>query len=344
MRKILTSAFVAMIASLFASIAFPCTACAQNQHAGFFNGGTSLTATCTQTSGALISSDAFLGTLQGNTTLTLPAASIGCVDRDVIDIRATQASSQAFTLTVNAGTGTVTKVLTNSGTVLPMPAAGAVTSVVLHQIWVYDAVAATPQWELVTQETNPATAPTTVITSTQTFTTDVNVPAYRAIVIAGAGGGASSTGAAEGGNGGGPAVTLCELQGGGGAYTVTIGTGGAKGAAGANGSDGIASSISAGGATACSSNPGLHGVAGTASVGAGGTGGTATSLGTIIGIANQFIAGISTSSVAGIAGSNGSFAVAGQTLGIAGGFGCAGANCTTDTAGANGEVIFIPEL
>jgi hypothetical protein len=159
MMKHLTSALTGMLVILFASLAFPCTACAQNQHASFFNGGTTLTATCTNTSGALISSDAFLGTLQGNTTVTLPASAIGCVDRDVIDIRATQATSQAYTLTVNAGTGTVTKILSNSGSVIAMPSAGAVTSVVLHQIWVYNSVAGTPQWELVTQETNPATSP-----------------------------------------------------------------------------------------------------------------------------------------------------------------------------------------
>lgn len=130
---------------------------AQNLHTSFFDGGTTLTATCTNTAGSLTSSDVFTGTAQGNTTVTLPAASIGCLDYDVVDLRFTQANGHSYTLTVNAGTGTAVEILSNGGALISAPAASD-TTVVLHQIWVYNKVAATPQWELVTQETNPVSA------------------------------------------------------------------------------------------------------------------------------------------------------------------------------------------
>jgi hypothetical protein len=141
----------------------PSLAHAQNIHTSFFNGGTSLTATCTATTGSLASSDIFLGTAQGNTTVTLPTAATGCLDYDVIDLRFTQAASQSFTLTVSGGSGTTTLVISNGGALLAAPAGAASGAAnVLHQIWVYNAVATTPQWELVTQETNGQAVQTTL--------------------------------------------------------------------------------------------------------------------------------------------------------------------------------------
>ena len=147
-----------LIITLLTALVRPSLAHAQFPHASFFNGGTTLTATCTNLAAATTtSSDSFLGTAQGNTTVTLPASAIGCHDYDVIDLRFTQAASHSYTLTVNAGTGTATKIISNSGSILAAPtgaASGAANE--LHQIWVYNAVATTPQWELVTQTTVPA--------------------------------------------------------------------------------------------------------------------------------------------------------------------------------------------
>lgn len=145
-----------VLLSLVLILALPAMARAQYQHANFFNGGTTLTATCTNTTGTIVSSDAFLGTLQGNTTVTLPAAAIGCIDFAIVDLRPTQAANHTYTLTVNAGAGTALQTPT---TILAVPAAGAgVTTNGLHQIWAYNATTTTPQWELVTQLTIPPTA------------------------------------------------------------------------------------------------------------------------------------------------------------------------------------------
>jgi hypothetical protein len=140
---------------VFLICALPSLARAQVLHANFFP--TTTTLTCTSTSGTNISLDQFTGTLSGNLTLTLPAASAGCIDGDRIDIRATQAASSSYTLTVSAGTGTAVKVLSNGGTLIPMPAgASSGAANVLHLIYAYDSIASTPQWELVTQETYAA--------------------------------------------------------------------------------------------------------------------------------------------------------------------------------------------
>src|ERR1039458_7259947 len=155
-KETVKAKFISLLSVL--TVLVPTLAHAQYQHSGFFNGGTSLTATCTNTTGTKTSSDSFLGTLQGNTVVTLPAASIGCVDYDVIDLRITQGTNQSYLLTVGAGSGTSIKVPSNGGAILTIPpSTGGSTGTVLHQNWVYNAVASTPQWELVTQETQPAT-------------------------------------------------------------------------------------------------------------------------------------------------------------------------------------------
>jgi hypothetical protein len=55
-----------MILTLLMSLSS--VASAQYQHPTFFNGGTSLTATCNAISGSILASDIELGTLQGNMT------------------------------------------------------------------------------------------------------------------------------------------------------------------------------------------------------------------------------------------------------------------------------------
>lgn len=142
---------------LLTFLLLPTLAHAQFQHTAFFNGGTTLTATCTNTTGTTLSQDYFEGTLQGNTTVTLPASATGCLSGDIIVLKPTAAASQSFTLTVSAGTGTALQTPSNGAVLIVAPtgaASGAANN--LQQIWIYNSVAGTPQWELVTQEAVPA--------------------------------------------------------------------------------------------------------------------------------------------------------------------------------------------
>lgn len=179
MKRILSILF-------FLMMALPRLAHAQYYHASFFNGSTTLTATCTNTSGSYTSSDVFLGTAQGNTTVTLPAASSNCLDYDIIDLRFTQAASQSYTLTVNAGASSQVKIISNGGVLLAAPtgaASGAVN--VLHQIWVHDAVATTDTWELVTQETGGVSGITVnggIAQTGSSFVTAIGTPSAPSIV------------------------------------------------------------------------------------------------------------------------------------------------------------------
>lgn len=183
----------------------------------------------------------------------------------------------------------------------------------------------------------------TTVTSSQTFTTLSNVPTYKVIVVGDGGGGASSTGAGFGSDGTPGGLTECTVIGSGQAYVVAVGTGGAKGAAGAGGTAGQGSSIKVGtGAANCVANGGAGGTAGTASNAAAATGPAAATLANIpdasspVNVFGQVFAGIG--------GPNGAVggAASNTLMGVAGGVGCAGASCTTNTAGAAGKVIFIP--
>ena len=120
----------------------------------------SITLSCTNTGGSIgspYSTDVYIGTLSSSTTATLPALASDCTPRDHVEIFATQGTNHSYTLTLNGGAGTVTAVTSNGGTLLALPTStGGQTDRVLHQIWIYDSVASTPVWELVTQETNPA--------------------------------------------------------------------------------------------------------------------------------------------------------------------------------------------
>lgn len=143
---------------MMAMVLVPTVALAQFPHASFFNGGTTLTATCTRkVADSVISSDVFTGTLQGNTSVTLPAAN-DCHEGDVIHFRVTQGTNHNYTLTVNAGAGMSQVVLDplHAGTILAVPTSTAgATNDGLHQMWYNNTVAGTQQWELVTQETYP---------------------------------------------------------------------------------------------------------------------------------------------------------------------------------------------
>ncbi len=189
------------------------------------------------------------------------------------------------------------------------------------------------------------TTTTTTVTASGTFTTAASVPSYKVIAVGGGGGGGSSTGAGFGGNGSSAGLDVCELIGGGQAYTVTVGGGGAAGAAGLSGSPGTGSAVVAGtGATNCFTFPGLGGINGTASDGAGGgtaAGGGVTAMFDAATFGNA-VGAVTLAVSSRAANVHGQAATA--TFGIAGGIGCAGASCTTDTAGASGEVIFIPEI
>jgi len=183
------------------------------------------------------------------------------------------------------------------------------------------------------------------VTSTGTFTTDASVAVYRAVLIGGGGGGGSSTGAGYGGNGGTSVLTSCLLTGAGAAYSVTIGYGGPAGTAGLTGTAGGVTNVIAGtGIAACNANGGIGGTNGTASNGTGGVSQGAATLQSILdATAPANVVGSVVSSTIGQTGNTGGGAVT-STFGIAAGLGCAGASCATDTAGASGKIIFIPEL
>lgn len=184
-----------------------------------------------------------------------------------------------------------------------------------------------------------------VITTNGTFTTAASVPTYRVLLVGGGGGGGSSTGVGFGGNGGTANLEICDVVGAGAAYTVTIGTAGAKGAPGASGGNGGDSSIQAGtGALACLSTHGSGGIFGIGTNGSGGSAGISPGLSSIVdGSPPANTVGLAFQSGNGQVGPTGG-AAAINTLGIAGGIGCAGASCTTNTAGQAGKVIFAPEF
>lgn len=180
-------------------------------------------------------------------------------------------------------------------------------------------------------------------TSNTTFTTDANVPWYEVIVVGAGGGGGSSSGAGYGGNGGLPAVSYCDVLGGGAQYEIIIGAGGPAGAAGASGVAGAQSRVRVvGNSTSCNGNAGYGGTAGTASNGAGGIAATVASPGAILD--NSSPANTIGHLRSGFAGGTGGVGGAAEptVLGVTSGVGCAGANCTTNTAGANGVVWMIP--
>ena len=196
-----------IVGVLFCLMLLPSLAHAQYPHDSFFNGGTSLAVPCTNTTGnsSVLSQDNFEGTLQGNTTVYLPPVGATCRSGDMLRFRATQAASQSYSLSpasgtntqctasvtpwaccTGSGTGTCTAVnfggKSNGGTNLPAPAgasSGAANN--LDQLYSYNAVATTPQWENVTQETLPAqAAPATAgansnITSLSGLTTAVSI-------------------------------------------------------------------------------------------------------------------------------------------------------------------------
>jgi hypothetical protein len=183
----------------------------------------------------------------------------------------------------------------------------------------------------------------TVVTSNGTFTTSSAILTYRVIVLGDAGSGASSTGAGWGGNGSTGGLTVCQVLGLGTTYTIAgiqITPKGAPGGAG-NTSTQITVSIS-GGSNSCNAFGGKGGLVGSGSNAGGQTGAPAAPAQTIFdNLANLVGLGF-----AGSGGVNGLTvgAHATNTWGIAGGLGCAGANCATNTDGAGGEAIFIPEI
>ena len=186
---------------------------------------------------------------------------------------------------------------------------------------------------------SPGTPPAQILTSGTSFTTALNIPAYKVIVIGPGGGGGSSSGVGVGGSGASGSITSCDVQGGGLTYTYAIGAGGAKGTAGLSGSAGTSSSFAD--ATNCAATSGNGGTAGTASAGAGGTAGVAP--GAALMVSGNNAIGHALALHGGVAGSTGS-AFQPNTLGVGqGGAGCGGANCTTNTNGTNGEIIVIPQ-
>lgn len=117
--------------------------------------GTSITATCTATSGTHPSRDLVWQVLTGATTYTTPGASANCIDDDIIEAYFYQAnnSNNAYQVGLAAGSG-VTNVTpglyaTPSGT-------GSNSGYYIHFAFQYHAT--NTQWAMLGQDTNPYTA------------------------------------------------------------------------------------------------------------------------------------------------------------------------------------------
>ncbi len=131
------------------------------------------------TTGTILSQDYFEGTLQGNTTAYLPPIGANCLSGDTLWFKPTATNGHSYTLTVASGanaqctgstapwacctgstTGTCSAATlantTNGNVLIPVPtgASGGVNN--LDNIETYNSVPTTAQWELKTQETNPA--------------------------------------------------------------------------------------------------------------------------------------------------------------------------------------------
>ena len=141
-------------------LALPSIARAQATHALTTTGASTLV--CTNTGGSVGSSnysvDEYIGTLTGSITPTLPAAAANCNSGDRIIIKATQGVNQSYTVTTTAGAGTAIKIPAAYGSTIALPAStGSLDDRKLYQIWRYDPAPATPEWDMVTQETQPST-------------------------------------------------------------------------------------------------------------------------------------------------------------------------------------------